>query len=413
MKLIEKKRMIKSKKKDIKNSFSIKEVVFLLIATSLVSLVMGYAISNKEYKRKIENGKIDQITSDEYLQEFIDNYDYIVNNYYEDIDKSKILSGAINGMVESLGDDYSVSIENENYFNIRLTGSYSGIGVQIVNDSENNIVVYEVFDDSPAQKAGLKPMDIILSIDDTNLSNTKTTTLSNYVKENNKEQFKLKVLRDNQQIEMTITREIVTLQSVASEIIEKNNKKVGYIYISVFAANTASQFVDAVNDLESKNIDSLIIDVRDNTGGHLTAVVDMLSCLLDSNKVIYQIQIKDDIKKYYSNGKTTKKYPIVILQNNNSASASELLSSAMQEQYKATVIGTTSYGKGTVQELVTLSNGTEYKFTTKKWLTSNGTWINEVGVKPDIEIELSDNYKTNPSNETDNQLQSALEYLTK
>ena len=165
--------------------------------------------------------------------------------------------------------------------------------------------------------------------------------------------------------------------------------------------------------LEKQNIDSLIIDVRENTGGHLTTAVSLLSNFLDSKHVIYQIEKDNKTTKYYSKGKVQKKYPIVVLQNENSASASELLSAALKEEYGATIVGKTSFGKGTVQEVVSLSNGDTYKFTTKKWLTPKGNWIHKKGIAPDIEVNLSEKYQENPVEENDNQLQAAIDYLLK
>lgn len=164
--------------------------------------------------------------------------------------------------------------------------------------------------------------------------------------------------------------------------------------------------------MEKQNIDGLILDVRDNSGGHLTTVVDILSNFLDSKNVIYQTETKTETKKFYSKGKENKTYPIVVLQNASSASASELLSIALQEQYGATVIGEDSYGKGTVQELVTTGD-TEYKFTTKKWLSPKGNWIHEKGVTPDINVSLDTIYYDDPTEENDNQLQAALNELSK
>ncbi len=191
---------------------------------------------------------------------------------------------------------------------------------------------------------------------------------------------------------------------------KKNGKKIGYIYIGIFANATTKQFETKLKELEDEQIDSLIIDVRNNSGGHLTTAVSILSNLLDKTHVIYQTETKNKTEKFYSNGKQTKTYPIVVLQNNASASASELLSIALKEEYGATVIGNVSYGKGTVQELVN-SNSAEYKFTTKKWLSPKGNWINETGVKPDIEVEQGDSYSDNPIDENDTQLQAALNYL--
>lgn len=389
----------------MKKNFNSKEVVFLLIVTCLISLALGNAMNIRNETK--------EETNDEYLEEFEKNYQFIVENYYDEVDKSKLIKSAIEAMANSLGDDYSVAITDDisNSFNIRLTGSYSGIGIEIVNDQLYNIYISEVFENSPAAEAGLQVMDMILSIDDLDLKNKKTMELTNYIKEHNKDTYTLKIKRGEEEKNIEIKKKQIELKSVNYEIKKVEGKKIGYIYISVFASNTSSQFKQAIEYLEKEKMDSLIIDVRNNTGGHLTSVVDMLSNLLDSTKVIYQIENKEKITKYYSKGKITKTYPIVVLQNSESASASELLSAALKEEYGATIIGENSFGKGTVQELVTLPDGTQYKITTKKWLTPSGNWINGKGVTADIVEKLSDSYNETPTEENDNQLQKAIEYL--
>ena len=389
----------------MKKNFNYKEVIFLVILTCVVSLWMGNAIKLNKIEPKTE--------SDDYLKEFEENYQYILDNYYDEVNKEAIIKGAISGMVNALGDDYSVAINDEssNNFNTRLTGSYSGIGIEIVNDNNYNIIISDVFEDTPAAKAGLKVMDVILSIDDVEFSNKKTSELTDYIKESNKEKYIIKVKRGTEELSFEIERQLIQIKSIYSELKEIDDHKIGYIYISVFASNTADQFKAAVESLEKQGMDSLIIDVRYNTGGHLTSAVEILSYLLSSDKVIYQIESKGTTTKYYSKGSETKTYPIVVLQNKNSASASELLSAALKEEYGATIIGEVSYGKGTVQELVTLTDGTQYKFTTKKWLTPKGNWINGVGVSVDIEEALSKEYENNPTEENDNQLQRAVQYL--
>lgn len=397
------------KQKNIDN-FKTSEVVFLIILTCIVSLFIGWGISNNLNKKTSSK----QTIKGE-LSEFVENYQYILNNYYDDIDSKTLLDGATEGMLSKLNDEYSTIITDDvaNNFNIRLEGTYEGIGVEIVNDENQNIIIYNVIENSPAEKVGLKVGDVILKIDDKNLEQTKTSELSQYVKDSNNSSFTLIIKRNDEEKTIKLNREKITLKSVSSEIYNEKNKKVGYIYISIFANDTYKQFKSELENLEDKKIDSLIIDVRDNTGGHLSTVSKMLSLLLDDTHVIYQTQTKDKTKKIYSKGKETKKYKVVVLQNENSASASELLSAALKEELGATIIGKKSYGKGTVQELITTSSGSEYKFTTKKWLTPKGDWINKKGVAPDIDIELSEEYKQEPNVKNDNQLNKAIEELTK
>ncbi len=398
-------KMIKDRiKKMNKKSFHTFEVLFLLVITTIISLTVGYLLNDNE-----------KVSGDKYTDSIIDNYNYILENYYDKADKNKLVNGAISGMLDSLGDDYSELIEQDgnSTFYINLEGNYDGIGIEIYNNDDNNIVVLGVIDDSPAEKAGLQSGDIIKQIDETSMINKNVKELTKYVQTNKQDKYTVIIERNGQEQTIDIERSNITIKSVSSKIIEKNDKKIGYIYISVFANATSEQFKKALTELEQKNIDSLIIDVRNNSGGHLSTAVSIVSNFLNNDQVIYQIKKNNKTKKYYSKGNVTKTYPIVVLQNHNSASASELLSSALKESYGATVVGNISYGKGTVQEMVQLSNGDSYKFTTKEWLTPTGNSINKKGVQPDIDITLSTQYSENPSDDTDNQLQAAINHLLK
>lgn len=383
--------------------FGNKEVVFLIIVTCLISLIVGYSLNNKNNKDTLE---------DETLKEFIDTYNEILNKYYENIDRKELLNGAVNGMLSTL-DKYSTVVdktENENFY-LTLEGSYNGIGVEIVKYNKN-ITVVGVLENSPASRAGLQAGDIIRKIDDKDLTDKETSDLSDYVRKNSKKnKYTLVIERNSESLTYEIEKENVIIKSVLSEIIEKENKKIGYIYISIFSNTTASQFIKQLDELEKKGIDSLIIDVRENTGGHLSTLISMLSKMLAEDKVMYQINKNDEITKYYSMGKENKTYPIVVIQNKNSASASELFAISLRENLGAVVVGETSYGKGTIQEYNYLSNGDMYKYTTKKWLSPNGNYINEKGVVPDIEISLDDTYNNDPTDENDKQLQTAINQI--
>ena len=354
-------------------------------------------------------------STDEYISKFVDNYNYIVNNYYGDLDKEKLIDEAIAGMINSVDDPYTSYIDgdNSNVFNTTLDGSFQGIGVEVANDSDNNIVVHGIISDSPAEKAGIKVGDIFKSINNQSVEDMSTKEFVSIIKTSDSSNFEIVVLRDGQEVKLNVERELVTIKSVVSEIFERDGKKIGYLYMSIFANNTYSQFKSKLLELEEKGIDSLIIDVRSNTGGHLTTVENILSLFLDSSHVIYQTEDKNGIVKSYSHGSVTKNYPIVILTNEASASASEILAAAMSEEYGAILVGKRTYGKGTVQELKTLSDGQQYKFTTKKWLTPKGNWIHEVGIAVDIDVDFNKDYYDNPVYENDQQLQTAIEALLK
>ncbi|MBE6160393.1 MAG: S41 family peptidase [Lactobacillales bacterium] len=403
--------MARTKKKENvnhKNSFTTLEVVILIFISVVVSLIIGSLVTNKLNQNKLHN-------DDTELKKFIKNYNYIVDNYYEDVDKEELLNNAIKGMLESLEDDYSYLIDEDDSdtFDIQLEGEYEGIGIQIVGLTTGEVVVYDVFDDSPADSAGLKVGDIIKKIDDLDCTSEKVNDVSSYIREGNKSEFTIKIERDSKEKEIKIKRKKVTIKAVTSKTFKKDDKKIGYIYIELFSNIAYKQFAEELEKLEKDDIDSLIIDVRDNSGGHLSTAVNIISLFLNSKHVIYQTETKGEIEKFYSKGNETKKYPIVVLQNKNSASASEMLSSTLKEEYGATIVGEVSYGKGTVQELLDLNDDIEYKITTKKWLTPKGNWINKKGVSVDVEVSLDDKYYENPSDETDNQLQKALEEIIK
>ena len=181
--------------------------------------------------------------------------------------------------------------------------------------------------------------------------------------------------------------------------------------MSIFANNTYEQFKKALSNLENENMNGLIIDLRSNSGGHLSSAEEIISLFLDSSHPIYQIKTKDSLNTYYSLGKETKKYKIVILIDKNSASASEVVTSALTEQYGAVTVGEKSYGKGTVQELQSLNDGEQYKLTTKSWLTSKGKVIDGKGIEPDYKVSLDEKYYDEPSFDNDNQLQKAIELI--
>ena len=390
------------------SKFGLADVSCLVIASIVLSFLVGIFVANKLYVKSIN------YETDKYLKEFEKEYQYILDNYYEKIDQEKLIDGAISGMLESLGDEHSNFIDEDNSsFDESLQGSYEGIGIEVLSDG-NDIIVLRVFENSSAAEAGIKSGDKILAIDGKKLDGKSASELSNYIKKNSdKKTFKIKYERDEEEYEATLTKKYLVIPSVSSEMYENNGKKIGYLNVSTFSATTYNQFKEALNSLEDQEMYSLIIDLRGNSGGHLSVVTDMLALFMDDSHVIYQIESKGKTTKYYSKGKKDATYSIVILQDENSASASELMASSLQEQLNATIVGTNSYGKGTVQEVVDLEDGNQYKFTTKKWLTSKGKWINNVGVKPDVEVKLDENYYQTFEEKDDNQFQAALTEASK
>ena len=390
----------KPKKKEEISFFKTSEVIILLLLTCIVSLLMGGLVV---YRINYNNSK----SIDKELKEFIDNYEYVVNNYYEKVDKSKLIDGAIAGMLTSLDKNSSYVGTVDDNFNIFLEGNYKGVGIEIKVNDNGQVVISEVFDNSPADKAGLKSGDILVKVAGKSINADNAAEISKIIKSQKKE-FDVIYERDGDTKTASLEISDVSLESTFSKIIEKDDKKIGYIGISIFASNTSEQFKNKLSELEKNNINSLIIDLRNNSGGHLTTAENIISLFLDSTHPIYQINSKGVISKQYSKGSKDKKMKIVLLVNGGSASASEVLTSALSEQLGSVIVGEKTYGKGTVQELQTLPSGGKYKLTTKTWLTSKGKTVDKKGIKPDIEVSLDKEYYNDACDENDNQLQKAI-----
>lgn len=398
----------KSFRRENYNAFTIPEVILLLIISCVFGVVMGCILT---YSKSFD---MVNVTKDE--AELLAAYEKIRDNYYEDLSEDNLVGSAIDGMINSLEDPYSYYLNESDTssFNQRLNGTYIGIGVTILHDDNNENQVVEIVDGSPAKKAGLKVGDIFLSIDGNNVRNLSLPEVSSFMRGSVGDKHSFVLLRDGNEVKVNVVLGEVILSSVSSKIIEGNNKNVGYINISTFAANTYTQFNKNLKSLEKEKIDSLIVDVRGNPGGHLSQVQDILSLFFDKKTVLYRIENKGKVEKVYATTKDKRNYDAVVLIDSESASASEILASCFKENYKnATIIGTTSYGKGTVQKTYELSNGSSLKYTAEKWLTSKGKWINGIGVEPDIKVELPEEYYNNGCDENDLQLQKALEVLTK
>lgn len=385
--------------KSRKLEFKTCELVIILLAICIFSTLTGCLVGYKLLTNKTLSKNYSLV--DEDLEHFINEYNEIKKNYYGTFDSKKILSNALSAVVNSLGDKYSgkIDLDSNTSDSIKLRGVYTGVGIEIYNDEKLNIIVNSVFKGSPADTSGIKKGDIITKINGENVTGTLTTNLVSKIKSLNNNAFTLEILRDGKYMNISTKSDTIELKSVTYKVLEQNNKKIGYINISIFANNTAKQFKEALSKLEDEKIEGLIVDVRDNPGGYLETAIEISDLLLNKDKVIYKTNDGDKIEATYSKGKKDYDNKIVILINNGSASASELLTLSLKENLNAYTVGVTSYGKGTVQE-VKKYNNIQYKYTTKLWLSPSGKSINETGIIPDLEVK--------PDNNGDNQLQSAL-----
>ena len=340
-------------------------------------------------------------------------YDTIMKDYYKSVDSNTLIEGAINGMLGSLDDEHTMYFDKKSKeaFDAELSGNYYGIGAQIQLTGEGTIRITKVFNDSPAEKAGLKAEDVFVSVDGVSVEGKSATEVANMLKSSTVKTSKIVIKRDGNEISFDVTKENITLFSVSSEMLKNNNKNIGYLSVSIFGQKTYSQFKDALLKLESQDMDSLIIDLRGNTGGYLYTVTNMLEEFVGKDNIMHQIQSSSGVKKYKSSKETSRKYKIVILVDENSASASEIMAASMKENYGAVLVGKTTYGKGTVQTTKDLSNGSMIKYTIEKWLTPNGKNIDKEGITPDYDVNIGDSYSNSPTKENDMQLKKALDLL--
>ena len=393
----------KTKEKELYTS---KEVIIVMIFSIGIGILMCFGgisiITGKNYLA---------VTKD--LKKVVDTYYAIVDNYYGELDRDKLIDGAVEGMISSVGDTFTSysDTDSTSSFDETINGSYEGIGCTVATLEDGTISVIDMFENSPSYKAGLKVGDIILKVDGESYEGKNSNDISDYIKNSGKSKVVLTVKRDNEEKDISINLSKVEIPHVSGKVIEQDSKKIGYIKISLFASNSYKQFKNKLDELEKSNIDDLIIDVRDNSGGYLSSVTDICNLFLDKGKVIYQLEDSKGKVKKKDTTKEKRKYDIVVLINGGSASASEILASAIKESYGGDIVGTNSYGKGTVQQTKKLLDGSMIKYTTQKWLTPDGNSINEVGVTPTKVVELNEEYFNNPTTENDNQLQEAIKLI--
>lgn len=392
--------------KKTKYKFGLTEIIVIIFSTIILSSFVTGLIMYKTYNFE---ANYPQMNTDKDLQGFIDIYSTVIDKYYADINKKEMLESAISGMINYLDDKYSTYLTAEEAAALekQLQGEYKGIGIQIVDGN----IVYAVFDNSPAAKAGLKVKDTIIKVEGKDVTKLTPSELATLIKGTTKEKFMITVLRDKKEIDFELSIAKLNIPAIDTQTFEKNGKKIGYIYISTFSSTVGEQVTNAVNKFAKEKIDSLIVDVRYNSGGFLSAAEEISSIFLDKGEVIYYLKDKDGTKVYKDKTKANQQYNIVVLINDTSASASEILAGALKDSYGAVIVGTTSYGKGKVQQTQNLSDGSMIKYTTAQWLRPNKECVDGIGIEPDYKIELKINDKTGEV--TDTQLEKAKDLLSK
>ena len=344
----------------------------------------------------------------EYLEKLID------QEYLGEVDNDEMAEGVYAGLVYGLGDVYSRYYTADEYAQETAStdGAYAGIGVSIQKNKNGGVQIAECYEGGPGADAGLQTGDVITAINDTDVTDMELSDVVSLIRENKDKTIVLTVFRENEEKSREISVDVtdVELPSVFGEMLDK---KTGYIQITQFTGVTPQQYKDMFAELKDKGMERLVIDLRDNPGGLLTSVCDILREILPEGLIVYTEDKDGNREEETCDGKNKLNMPLAVLVNENSASASEIFAGAVQDHGVGTIVGTTTYGKGVVQELRQLSDGSAVKLTVSNYYTPNGNSINKVGIKPDVEVKLASVLlnKDEITHEEDNQLQEALNVI--
>ena len=392
------KKMVKIKDSVNEGKFTIIDVIFLVIIFSLLSIAITTFIFKKK-RIAVANNDIDKV------------YNQIINNYYEEVDKDELSKSAIDGMMNYLGEKYSIYLDKDstNQLNNELDGKYKGIGI-IAVQNKDGIFVDDVMKNSPADSAGLQPGDKITYYSGNKIdSNTKLIELLDYIKEN--DEVALTIKRNDSDILINLRTTDIDNPVVSSKLLTSDNDNYGYIYLESFTGASSIQFKNALDELEKNDLKGLIIDLRTNKGGYLEQSHAIASMFVRKGKILYSIKDRntDDIK--YDDTDEHREYPVVVLVNSMTASASELLAISLKESYGAILVGTTTYGKGKIQQTSNIGDSSMIKYTTATWYSPNHNNIDGQGIRPSYTVKLSRAYIKNPIDKNDDQLKKGLSVL--
>ena len=343
-------------------------------------------------------------------------YNTIDEYYLNGIDNDKMKDGIYKGMVDSLGDPYTVYYNSEEYkqFTSSSSGTYSGIGVAVSqNVTTGAITIVKTFKKGSGEKEGMKPGDVIYKVEGKKIEGLELSKVVSMIKGEEGTFVKVTVLRDGKEIEFNLERKKLEVDTVNYRMEDRSGKKIGYISVSEFDEVTASQFKSAISELSKEGMEGLVIDLRDNPGGLLDVTCEMLDRMIKKGLLVYTVdkygkRVDEDATDSDSFDK-----PVAILVNGNSASASEVFSGAMKDYKAATLVGTKTFGKGIVQSIVPFGDGTAMKVTVSKYYTPNGVNIHGTGIEPDVVVELSKDATKNGKydRKNDNQLTKALDVV--
>lgn len=364
----------------------LKPFFFIMLIFTLILSTAGLTI----FALTFGEDKVVEVGSPERreFQKLYQAYDDLKAEYYADIDQEALVNGAINGMIDALGDPYSDYMNQDEaaQFEESISSSFQGIGAEI-QERNGFISVVSPIKNSPAEKAGILPNDQIIAVDGESIQGMSASEAVLLIRGEKGTSVSLTIKRGDMSdpMEITIVRDEIPIETVYAELLED---QVAHIQITSFSQNTYDELLKAITDMEEKGMEAMVLDVRQNPGGLLTSAIDISNLFVDAGKPLFQTKVKDkDAEIYTATNGTKVEVPVTLLIDGGSASASEILAGAMSESAGTQLIGLNTFGKGTVQTANELNDGSNMKFTTAKWLTPEGNWIHEKGIAPDIKIE--------------------------
>lgn len=391
-----------------------KMIMLVLIVIIVTSLVTAFTTYQYLSNNGVSYTKVNT-TSLEGLEYTLSQFrSELEKKYIGEINDEELIEGAVKGYVDALGDPYTTYYTKKEMKTImeETNGNFVGIGIYMTKDLEKNaILIIKPIENSPAEKAGILPGDLIIKVDDVEYSGDKLEEASNKIRGEEGTKVKLEIYRNGETKTFELTRTKVVVSHVTTKVLDNN---IGYIAISDFEGECASEFETKYKQLEKQGIKKLIIDIRNNGGGIVDEALKIANMLVDKDATLLITKDKSDKEEVT---KATEKpiinIPTVVLVNGYSASASEILAGALKDNGKATLVGTKTYGKGIIQELHQLSDGSGLKITVSEYYTPNHNAIHKIGITPDVEIDLSEDVKqqTTIQEKDDNQLQKAIEIL--
>lgn len=397
----------------MKNSKKIYKSIMLIIVVAIVTFILTTVLIYNKIGTTSTYAN-NKILNSEFIRKIYALKNIIDDEYIYDVNEDNLIDGAIKGYVDGLDDEYTEYFTKKEMeeFKTETEGNYVGIGIYMFqNTKENTIVILTPIENSPAEKAGILPGDIIKKVDGVEYTGEDFEKIATYIKGKEGTTVKLGIERDGKELTFEVERKNIDLYPIKSEVLENN---IGYISISSFDEDCAKEFKDAYTELNKSNIKSLIIDLRNNGGGIVDEALKIADYVLEKDDVILITKDKsgkEEIEK--STKKPIINIPIVILTNENTASSSEILTAALKEHEKATIVGEKTYGKGVIQKLITLTDGSGIKITTEEYYTPNRNKINKVGITPDKEVSLPETVASsfNVERKNDTQLQEAINML--